>query len=149
MQFYVDSSLKSMPNSEEKIGNALPGSCNDDAVIRGILTQAIKQADLSRERVAEQMSHLLAREITAQMLNDFTADSKKQHRFPLAWLRAFCTVTGDWRLLQHIADQAGLAVIAAEDRDVLALGELVVERAHTGHEIERHTNNILQRRNSQ
>lgn len=138
----------SMPNSAEKIGSEqdlLPGTFDDDAVTRGLLADAIKKSDQSREQIAERMSWLLAKSVTASMLNDFTADSKA-HRFPLAWSRAFCQSTGDWRLFQHLAEKAGFILLPKDDADVLSLGELVIRQEEALAEIKRHSRNIIERR---
>lgn len=143
-----------MPNLEEKIGNArgeidrelIPGSFDDDAVTRGLLGEAIRRCEQSREQIAERMSWLLSKNVTASMLNDFTAESKANHRFPFAWARAFCESTGDWRLFHHIMGAAGYALLNKQDADVLTLGELVIEQERTKSEIARHARNIIERR---
>jgi hypothetical protein len=141
-----------MPNSAEKIGNGsehpdlLPGTFDDDAVTRGLLADAIKRSEQSRDQIADRMSWLLSRTVTANMLNDFTADSKANHRFPFAWSRAFCEATGDWRLFHHLADQAGFILVAKDDADVVSLGELVIQQEQAQTEIKRHARNIIERR---
>jgi hypothetical protein len=144
-----------MPDSEEKNGKGLqrdlftdsiPGAADDDATTRGILADAIKKSQLSREQVAERMSWLTSRQISASMLFDFTAESKASHRFPFAWARAFCVAVNDWRLLDHMADLAGFILLPKSDADVLSLGELVIEHKRAEEEISRHSHNILQRR---
>lgn len=147
----------SMTNLEEKIvtdeapqtRQLLPGTFDDDAVTRGILADTIKKSDLSREQIAERMSWLLSKAITADMLNNFTAESKSNHRFPLAWSRAFCESTRDWRLLRYVADQAGFLLMPKADSDVLLLGELVVRQEQNRAEITRHAQNIIERRSGQ
>ena len=143
----------SMTNSAEKIVNendmessVLPGTFDDDSVIRGLLADAIREYDKSREQIAERMSWLLSKAITADMLNNFTADSKLNHRFPLAWCRAFCKSTDDWRLIQYVAEQSDFTLMRREDSDVFTLGELVIQREQTDREISRHASNIIERR---
>jgi hypothetical protein len=144
-----------MTKVEEKIVTApkppadpelLPGGCNDDSIVRGILADAIKRSDQSREQIAERMSFLLATSITADMLNNFTANGKVSHRFPLAWLRAFCQSTGDWRLMRHVAEESGFLLISEADADVVTLGEQVIERERAESEIKRIANKIIDRR---
>jgi len=120
----------------------LPGGANDDAVTRGLLADSITRSGQSREEIAARMSFLLAIAITAEMLIQFIAENG----FPLAWTRAFCSATGDWRLLQHLAEQAGFLLLAQDDAEVLSLGELVVEQERARREIERNATNIIVRR---
>jgi hypothetical protein len=145
----------SMTNSQGKIvsdskpeGNPdlLPGTFNDDAVTRGLLTDSIKKSGLSREQIAERMSWLLSTRLTADMLNNFTADGKVSHRFPFAWSRAFCESTGDWRLLHYIAEQSGFILLNKDDAEVLTLGEQVIEREQAETEIKRIARNVIERR---
>jgi hypothetical protein len=144
-----------MPDSEQKIGkgmqqdlleDAVPGAADDDAVTRGILADALKRSELSRDQVAERMSWLTSKQISASMLFDYTAESKSAHRFPFAWARAFCQAVNDWRLLEHMADRAGFILLPKSDSDVLSLGELVVEQKRVETELSRHAKNILERR---
>jgi hypothetical protein len=147
-----------MPDSEKKNGNAdeqqdmfadsMPGASDDDAIVRGILADAIKRSVMSREQIAEKMSWLTSRKISGSMLFDFTAESKAAHRFPFAWARAFCQATGDNRLIEHIAERAGFILLPKSDSDVLSLGELVVEQRRVEGEVSRHARNILERRSS-
>lgn len=135
-----------MTDSEQKIvTDVLPGSSNDDAVVRGLMAEGIKRSELSRIQIAEKMSYLLAQPVTERALDNFTATSHS-HRFPLAWLRAFCVVTGDWRLLQHVAEQAGFILLPQSEKDLLSIGELVVTQRRSAQEIDRHAENIIQRR---
>jgi hypothetical protein len=143
-----------MTNSQEKIVSApqviepdlIPGTFDDDAVTRGLLADAIRKSTQSRQQIAERMSWLLSKAVTTDMLNNFTADSKNAHRFPIAWSRAFCQATGDWRLFLHLADQAGFILLPKSDADVVSLGELVVQQKQTEAEIARHAHNIVERR---
>src|SRR6185437_11813217 len=106
----------------------LPGSFNDDAVIRGLLADSIKKSGQSREQIAERMSWLTSNKITSDMLNNFTAEGKVAHRFPLAWMRSFCQSTGDWRLFQYLAEQSLFILLNKADGDLITLAEQVIER---------------------
>jgi hypothetical protein len=72
----------------------------------------------SRELIAEEMSHLIGTEITVAMLNAYTATSKRLHRFPAAWIPAFCTATGDSRLLQYLSQRTGFRMITERRTEV-------------------------------
>jgi hypothetical protein len=116
-------SRESLPLFDERFSsNHLPGSFNDDSLVRGIITDTIKRCGKSREEIAEQMEALLAVQITARMIASFTAESKELHRWPGAWDRAFCKVTGDFRLLRCRVELAGYHVIDGAEADLLELG---------------------------
>ncbi|HET7873214.1 MAG TPA: hypothetical protein VFL42_11925, partial [Terriglobales bacterium] len=130
------------PQAEHEQFQALPGAANDDAVTRGLLGHALTHCGRSRDEIAARMSFLLAHTITAGVLNKFIAQGK----FPFAWTRAFCAATDDWRLLHHLAEQAGFLLLAQQDADLVSLGELVVQQERAQLEIERHAKNIIARR---
>lgn len=99
-----------------------PGSFNDDHAIRGILSDAIKRSKLSREQIAEAMSHLIGTQVTRRALDSYTSESADQNRFPMQYARAFCHATGDWRLFHCVAARAGLHVIDETGQQLLELG---------------------------
>ncbi|HWR35998.1 MAG TPA: hypothetical protein VN622_09040 [Clostridia bacterium] len=105
-----------------------PGALDNDALVRSVLTDTIKQSAKSRDQICEEMSRLIGREITVPMVDAFTADSKRNHRFPAAWLHAFCVVTGDWRLLQCLVERAGFRMVDSAGAKLLELGRRVVEQ---------------------
>jgi hypothetical protein len=62
------------------------------------------------------------------MLNAFTAESHENHRWPAAWTRSFCQVTGDWRLMRCAAERAGFRLITPQQADLLQLAEALIAR---------------------
>ncbi|MGH9579636.1 MAG: hypothetical protein ACRD2R_01475, partial [Terriglobales bacterium] len=62
------------------------------------------------------------------MLNCYTAESKEKHRFPLAFLPAFCQATGDRRALELVAGKLGYALSSAQDALLLELARKLVEK---------------------
>jgi hypothetical protein len=99
-----------------------PGSCDDDAVVRGLITDSIKRSNKSRDAIAEEMSQLTGQKITLRMLNAYTAEAAERHRFPLSFARAFCVAVSDWLLLTFIAERAGFRLIDSRDAQVLEVG---------------------------
>lgn len=89
-----------------------------DHAIRSLVARVIHESSKSRAQIVEEMSALLGQRISIFMLNDFSAGSKKQVRFPLAYVEAFCRVVGDDRLRR----------LALDDRmnRLLDLGERVL-----------------------
>jgi hypothetical protein len=102
--------------------NLSAGCFNDCFTIRAILVDAIKLSNKSRIQIAEEMSLLVGRKITERMLNGFTAESKKDCRWPAELDRAFCEVTGDVRLIASRLEQTGMHVISDADLIDLELG---------------------------
>jgi hypothetical protein len=80
------------------------------------------------------------------MLNDYSADSKSDHRFPLLLARAFCIACNDWTLLSAILNRSGLYVIQEWERPVLELGERVVASKDAALEAEALRDQIVQAR---
>ena len=79
------------------------GSLNIDPEFRSAISEDLRHAkdesgrELSRYQVAARMSDYLGQEVTASMLNNWTAESHDNHRFPAAWLPAFVHGTGGQR----------------------------------------------------
>ncbi len=63
--------------------------------IRAALNIALKKTSLSRYEVAGRMSHLLNCQITKEMIDSWTAESKPERRIPGEFVPAFCVATGD------------------------------------------------------
>lgn len=85
-----------MPNILESLANQFHPEF--DRILRDLLSDVIRKCDKSRAEIAATMTGLLKQKVTPQMLYDFTAESKRQHRFPLCFVAAFCVATGDHRL---------------------------------------------------
>jgi len=100
----------------------IPGSMNDGAMIRAVITEAMKNCGLSREQIADEMTRLSGMKVTERQLNNFSADSREEYRFPSELERAFCAATGDDRLLTCRAELAGLHVIDDAGWKLLELG---------------------------
>jgi hypothetical protein len=126
-----------MSNFEEKsdtrqaalFGSELehPGCLDVDTAVRAALAGLFK-GGFSREAIAERMSHLVGREVTVAMLDTYTADSKRNHRFPAAWIPALCAATGDARLLQYLVQRTGYRMISQEEEQLLELGRMFLEQ---------------------
>lgn len=111
---------ESLPLFEQN--SSIIGGLNDDLLVREAVTGAIKHSGKSREQIADEMTAMLGVKVTARMITSFTAESKEFHRWPSAWNRAFCTATGDDRLLRCCAEAAGYKVIRENDIALMELG---------------------------
>jgi len=67
-----------------------------------LLSGIISQSGLSREEIADRMSVILNIDVSHHMLNCWTAESKKQHRFPLEFFPAFCKAIGNSTLTKKL-----------------------------------------------
>jgi hypothetical protein len=129
----------SLDNPNPKIPGKDQANFDDDALIKAIAAEAIRNCGLSRDQIADQMSILVGKPITLRMLNHWTAYGEQTSRWPLCYTRAFCQVVGDWRLLGSIAELGGLQIISSEDALFLELGKQYFNRKRTDaqlHELE-------------
>ena len=108
----------------------LPGSLNDDSLVREVITDSIKRSEKSREQIADEMSRTLGVQVTARMISSFTAESKELHRWPGAWDRSFAAATGDTRLLFCRVEKAGYQVIDSTEADLLEYGRETLRQKH-------------------
>ncbi len=113
-----------------------PGSYDDDAVIRGIVSDGIHQSDKSCDQIAGEMGYLLGRKLTGNQLYARCAQSKDNSSWPAAWDRAFCKVTGDDRLLRSRAELAGYKVVTETEGDLLELGRAYLIRKRAAEKME-------------
>ncbi len=102
----------------------IPGRFNLEATLRELISIALKQTKLSRYEVAAEMSKHVGREITKSQIDSWSAESKENHRFPLAYLNAFVEATGDKTLIRLISEKAGGYFIEGEDALYTELGKI-------------------------
>ena len=91
------------------------GSLNIDSEFRSAISEDLRHArdesgrELSRYQVAARMSDYLGREITASMLNNWTAESHENHYCPAACLPALVHATGGQRrAIEALSRHSGL-----------------------------------------
>lgn len=102
--------------------NPPSGSLDCDAEFRAAVSEDLKHAqdgtgrELSRFQVASRMSELAGTEITASMLNNWTAESHDKHHFPCQFLPAFVLATGGQRrAFECLSRRAGLFALPGPD----------------------------------
>ena len=141
----LDRTARLKPSPSETTG--LPASLDCDLTLRQLISEAISNSLKSREQIADEMSYLIgSARITTPMLNCYTAESKEKHRFPLAFLPAFCQVTGDRRALECVARLAGAAVLDPAEQELAELGALVVASEAGARDVEARKQRILSMR---
>ena len=105
-----------------------PGSYNDAQLIREVLAESLHGSTKSRAQIAEEMTYLSGRRVTERMLNGYTAESQEDYQFPAELSRAFCTATGNTRLLECMASAYGLIVVDVRDAELIDLGRAFLQR---------------------
>lgn len=87
-------------------------SFNIDLLFRKALRDAIKLSRLSREQIAMRMSELLGKEVTKDMIDSWTAESREgMNNMWAANLPAFCHAAGTIEPLRILSDLNGCYVI--------------------------------------
>lgn len=94
-----------------------------DSAIRSALSKAMRACpQKTREAIAAELSEQTGTRVTLHMLNEFTAESRRQYRFPAAWVVPFCRITGD--------DSLQRLLLGPELAEVLRIGESEVANHH-------------------
>jgi len=91
-----------------------------DERMRAALLEALRRSSRSRAQVADRMTELLGQRISEAQINAWTAPSHTKHRFPAAYLGAFCRATGSLEPLRILVEEAGSHIVGS---DVLLLAE--------------------------
>jgi len=83
-----------------------------DIRLRKTVRQAIKECPQSRYEIAARMSEALDLEVSKDMIDSWTAESREGvNRFPACYLPVFCHVVGSIEPLRVLADLLGCFVI--------------------------------------
>ena len=99
----------------EAVAPAKAGSLHIDVELRELVSAVLKKCQGSRYQVVANMSELAGEEITKAMLDSWTAESKENHRFPLKFVPAFCSATGNHEVLTFLCRKVGLFVLPSEE----------------------------------
>lgn len=102
----------------------IPGRLNIDASLRELVSEVLKKTSLSRYEVAAAMSTRLGKEITKSQIDTWSAESKENHRLPVAYLNAFEESAGDKSIIRLICEKAGGYFIEGEDALYTELGKI-------------------------
>ncbi|MDP1980508.1 hypothetical protein [Undibacterium sp.] len=121
------------------------GSLDVAHAVRDVLVDtlaAAKVAGHDRFDVATKISRLSNRSLTKDMLDQYCANSAEGKRFPLEALPALTVATGDYSLLEYIADACGCRILRGEEAMVAELGALAMQEKAIK-ERQKHINNHL------
>jgi hypothetical protein len=97
-----------------KAKNGIPNQ-ESDLALRLLLSSVMSGCSKDRQQIATELSQKTGRAITVSILNDYTATTKASARFPAAYVREFCEVTGNDELLRFL--------FTSDIRDLVRLGE--------------------------
>lgn len=86
------------------------------------VSETLKEAEGSREDIAEAMSAWLGEEVSVNMLNAYASEAREDHSIPYLRLLALMHATGDVRLLQMGAEMFGHVVADIRYLDWIKVG---------------------------
>lgn len=101
-----------------------PGSMNYSCEIAHVMSDALKACPYDRYEVAARMSRLLGSEVSVNMLNAYTAESRETHNITLERAIAFDAATEGYALLKFMADKRGCRVLVGKEALLAELGEI-------------------------
>lgn len=101
----------------------LGASVDLDRVISASFAQDLTHPTKSRPGIADELSTLLRRTITAAQLDNYAASSHPAHRPPLDVCVALLKVTGGMETLKQALSSVGAMPIAGKDIKYLALAK--------------------------
>ncbi len=92
-----------------------PGSLDIDAALRATMSKAISRSGKSRYQIAAEMSELTSKDITKTMLDSWTSEARVEHRFPSAFLPAFCIACRNFDPLKLIGKFSSCEVLETSE----------------------------------
>ena len=94
-------------------------------LLRAAAVAAMKPSPLSRWQIAGQVSELLHRDVSKDMIDKYTSESADGHRLPAELVPALCRVTQRPDLLLVLAEAAGYAVVALPPPERMAAAPIL------------------------
>ncbi len=101
-----------------------PGSLQFNNELRNVLSAILKQSPKSRYEIAARMSELLDEEISKNMIDSWTAESRRGWRFPFEFTAAFETACESYQLTELLAQKRGCKILVGEEVLLAELGKL-------------------------
>jgi hypothetical protein len=89
-----------------------------DLTLRALLSDVMASCGKDRKQIASELSQKIGRVITVSILNDYTRTTKIGARFPAAYVRGFCEVTGDDALQRFFLGSHLRAVVELGEREL-------------------------------
>lgn len=91
---------------------------HSDLALRRLLSDVMGVCAMDRRLIAAELSQRVDRPITLSILNDYTATTKTAARFPAAYVRAFCEVTGNDSLQRFLLGHRLMALIEIGEKEL-------------------------------
>ena len=103
---------------------AAPGTLGIESKVREAVNIAISTSGKSREEIAGLMTEYTASEITLSMLNAWTAESRRYHRFPFQFALPLEVATGSYSLTHLHNELRGCRTLIGAEALIADLGNL-------------------------
>lgn len=105
-----------------------PGALAVGPALRGLLSDLLKRAPMSRHEVAARMSELTGEHISKHQLDSWTAESREGWRFPLEYLPAFEEAIHTHDVTAWVADLRGARLSVGREALEAQLGKVAQMR---------------------
>jgi hypothetical protein len=102
---------------------------------RQSVSEALRSCKYSRDEVVSLIYGLTGHKISKSVLDQMTAPSKVEYRFPAEVLPAFCYITGSVEPLKVLAEAVGFEIVDEEESKDLKLLRLMKEKERIEREI--------------
>jgi hypothetical protein len=104
---------------------------------RSAIAESIRKSRYTREEIVALLYGMTGLKISKSILDQMTAASKVQYRFPAEILPALCEVTQDFEPLRILAESCGFEMVDQQDARKLKIMRLEEEKRNIEEEIER------------
>ena len=104
---------------------------------RTAIADAIRKSRYSREEIVALIYGMTGLKVSKSILDQMTAASKVQYRFPAEVLPALCEITQDWEPLRILVEASGFEMVDQQEAKKLKIMRLEEEKRNIENEIER------------
>jgi hypothetical protein len=116
-----------LPFSNLRSFDELAGSYSRKSAVQEALKRTLRDCQLSREEIADEMSRLVSEKITVNHIANWTAESKNGWRMPLEYAAAFFVITGDDGVVKAALSGSGIGIMDDREYAFYELGKIVAE----------------------
>ena len=103
------------------------GSLSRKSAVQEALKRTLRNCQLSREEIADEMTRLVSEKITVSHIANWAAESKNGWRMPLEYAAAFFVITGDPGVIKAALYGSGIGVLDDKGYALYELGKIVAE----------------------
>ena len=116
-----------LPFTQLRSFDEAAGSYSRKSAVQEALKRTLRDCQLSREEIAEEMSRLVSEKITVNHIANWTAESKNGWRMPLEYAAAFFVITGDAGVVKAALAGSGIGIMDDREYAFYELGKIVAE----------------------